>query len=298
VINIVTVHWKSAKWIPIQLEYLERNVKAPYRVFASLNGIDVEAFRKQFYYVNDIEIDDHPEKLNLLTETVIERSKPEDLILFLDGDAFPIQPLQPWLDETLLRHPLVAVQRRENCEDLRAHPCFCVSTVGFWKELGCDWSREDWITPTGDLFNDAGGRLGRILESQTVDWLPLLRTNTTDLHPLWYAVYGHLVYHHGAGFRDRVSKVDQVKRPALFAVNQSWDGASLGQMSVEARKNPSLVLKLRPRHIKEIAIAGRRTFLRRFTRRFTAKADAESDEIFNRLKTDPHFYSAFDSTLT
>jgi hypothetical protein len=297
-INVVTVHWKSAKWIPIQLAYLERNVNAPYRVFASLNGIDDPQFRKQFYYVDEVEIDSHPEKLNLLSQAVIERSKPEDVILFLDGDAFPVQPLQPWLDEMIERHSLVAIQRRENCQDLRAHPSFCATTVGFWKELGCDWMPEDWITPTGDLFNDAGGRLARILESQNVDWLPMLRTNTNDLHPLWYAVYGHKVYHHGAGFRDRVSKVDQVKRPALYAVNQSWDGASLGQLSVEVRKNPSLVMKLRPHHIREIAIAARRTFLRRFTRRFTAKAAAESDDVFNQLESDSRFYRVFDNTLT
>jgi hypothetical protein len=296
-INVVTVHWKSAKWIPIQLEYLDRNVNAPYRVFASLNGIDDPQFAKQFYYVDEVEIDPHPEKLDLLSQAVIERSKPEDVILFLDGDAFPVQPLQPWLDEMIDRHSLVAIQRRENCQDLRAHPSFCATTVGFWKELGCDWTPEDWITPTGDLFNDAGGRLARILERQNVDWLPLLRTNTNDLHPLWYAVYGHMVYHHGAGFRDRVSKVDQVKRPALYAVNQSWDGASLGQLSVEVRKNPSLVMRLRPRHIKEIAIAARRTFLRRFTRRFTAKAAAESDDVFNQLTSDSRFYRTFDNTL-
>jgi hypothetical protein len=295
-INVVTVHWLSPQWIPAQLEYLERNANAPFRVFASLNGIEDESLRKRFYYVQDIEIEDHPEKLNILAQVVVEQSKPEDIIIFLDGDAFPIQPLQPWLEETFERHPLVAVQRYENCKDLRPHPSFCATTVGFWKELGCDWTPKDWVTETGALFLDAGGKLCDLLEEQHVDWLPLRRTNTVDLHPLWYAVYGHKIYHHGAGFRNRVSKVDQVKRPALYKVNHS-QGASLGQLSVAAKRNPSLVLTMRPHHVKEVGLAARRTFLRRFTQRFTKKAEVVSDQVFNRVSSDPAFYKEFDSTL-
>ncbi|MFZ0667337.1 MAG: hypothetical protein WAM97_16405 [Acidimicrobiales bacterium] len=295
-INVVTVHWLSPQWIPAQLEYLERNASAPFRVFASLNGIEDESLRKRFYYVQDIEIEDHPEKLNILAQVVIEQSKPEDIIIFLDGDAFPIQPLQPWLEETFKRHPLVAVQRYENCKDTRPHPSFCATTVGFWKELGCDWTPRDWVTETGALFLDAGGKLCDQLSENDVDWLPLRRTNTVDLHQLWYAVYGHKIYHHGAGFRNRVSKVDQVKRPALYKVNHS-QGASLGQLSVAAKRNPSLVLTMRPHHVKEVGLAARRTFLRRFTQRFTKKAEVVSDQVFNRVSSDPSFYREFDSTL-
>jgi hypothetical protein len=192
----------------------------------------------------------------------------------------------------------VAVQRRENCEDLRPHPSFCATTVGFWKELGCDWTPEDWTTPTGHLFTDAGGRLAKLLEAQGIEWLPLVRSNTRNPHPLWYAVYGHRVYHHGAGFRDRVSKVDQVKRPALYKVNSSWDGLSVGQMSMVVRKDPSVLKRVRLRHFVELGKATRRTVLRRFTRWFAAKAQSESDEVFSKIEGDPGFYREFDATLT
>ena len=265
-INVITVHWMSAKWIPIQLAYLERNINVPYRILASLNGIDDPDMRRRFDYVQDVENASHPEKLNILSEVAVERSKPEDLLLFLDGDAFPVQPLQPWLDETLAEYPLVAVQRRENCEDLRPHPSFCVTTVRFWKELGCNWTGDDWITPTGDHFYDAGSALARILDAHGIEWLPLLRANTKDLHPLWYAVYGHRVYHHGAGFRDRVSKVDLIKRPTLFNVNSAWDGPSAGQLGMVLKSDPSALKRVRMRHVVEFAKAARRTLLRRFTR--------------------------------
>jgi hypothetical protein len=295
-INFVTVHWMSEKWVPIQLAYLDRNVNAPYRVFASLNGIDDQSVRRRFHYVEDVE-GKHGDKLNVLSERVIEQSEPEDFLVFLDGDAFPIQPMQPWLDEALRRYPLVAVQRRENCEDVRAHPSFCATTVGFWKELGCDWTYTDWITPTGELFNDAGGKLATLLETQGIEWLPLLRSNTHNPHPLWYGVYGHRVYHHGAGFRARVSKVDQVNIPALNKEVSTRNEVSLGQLSVAVRRRPSLLLRIRPRHLQRLARAAQRTVLGRLTRRFAAKAEAESDDVFDRIVSDKRFYRSFDSTV-
>ena len=30
-LNVVTVHWKSEKWIDPQLSFLERNIDEPYR---------------------------------------------------------------------------------------------------------------------------------------------------------------------------------------------------------------------------------------------------------------------------
>ena len=296
-LNVVTVHWLSAKWIPTQLDYLDRNAGGPYRVFASLNGIEDPEIRRRFHYARDIETNSHPEKLNLLSQVVMEDSKPEDRILFLDGDAFPVQPLEPWVGETLEQHGLAAIQRRENAEDTRPHPSFCVSTVGFWKEHGLDWTPEDWVTPTGHLFQDAGGRLARQLEAHGVDWLPMVRSNTDDLHPLWFAVYGHRVYHHGAGFRPRVSKVDQLKNPALYAVNFAWDGPSLGQLAVAVKRDPSLILKARPKSFEKVVSSARRTALRRFARWHGARAESESDEVFERILADPKFYLEFDSTL-
>lgn len=295
-INVITVHFQSAKWVSPQLSYLERNIDTPFRVFASLNGIDDPQVRKRFHYASDIE-GKHPDKLNTLAELVVEQSQPDDILMFLDGDAFPVQPLQPWLDETLSRHPLVAVQRRENCEDLRPHPSFCATTVELWKGLGCDWSVTPWTTATGAVFEDAGGTLAGVLASNAVDWLPLVRTNTYDRHPLWYGIYGHRLYHHGAGFRSRVSKVDKASSPALVSVNSTWQDVSLGQLGVAVKKSPSVLMKARPHHLGTLVRATRRTVLHRSTRRFAAKADSQSDEVFRWLQSDEHFYRSFDSTL-
>jgi hypothetical protein len=295
-INVITVHWMSDKWVPAQIAYLKRNMNAPYRVVASLNGIDDPSVRKMFDFAEDVE-GEHPEKLDILAGMVLEDAKPDDVLVFLDGDAFPVQPLFPWLDSALERHGLVAVQRRENCEDRRPHPSFCATTVKFWREIGGSWGVLPWTSPAGVEFADAGGVLAATLRERGTDWLPLVRTNTNNPHPLWFAVYGHHIYHHGAGFRSRVSKVDEANTRALTQVDSIWTDPSLGQLSVAIKHRPSTILQTRPRHARTLVKATRRTVLQRFKRRFDANANSESEDVFERVMSDERFYREFESTL-
>ena len=204
-LNVVTVHWQSPRWIDPQLAYLERNVEVPYRVFASLNGIDDRRHRDRFHYAADLE-GTHAEKLNALAATVIERSDADDLLVFLDGDAFPVRPVGRWMDEVLGAYPLAAVRRDENLGDVQPHPCFTFTTCRFWAELGGDWREGGtWTSAIGATTTDVGGNLLHQLAAGDHDWLPILRTNVHNPEPLCFGVYGHRVYHHGAGFRPPVT---------------------------------------------------------------------------------------------
>ena len=294
-IHVMTVHWMTDKWVPVQLRYLDRFANGPYRVYASLNGIDDPEVRRRFYYSADVE-GMHWEKLNALTATVLAEAEPNDILVYLDGDAFPVQSLQPWLDETLDVHPLVAIQRAENCNDTRPHPSFCATTARFWKELGCTWAPVEWVTSSGTKFEDAGGRLAQLLEANHVQWLPLARSNTVELHPLWFAIYGHRLYHHGAGFRPkRTSKLDQTNRQAAYGV--TWADASLGQLSMKIRHEPSVLLKVRPRHFRKFVQGTRRTLFNRLSGRYESRASTQADEVFGRLSSDDGFYRELDSSI-
>src|SRR5205814_5194913 len=82
----------------------------------------------------------HTEKLNALAGTICARGADDDLLLFLDGDAFPIAPLYDLAETVRGPVPLVAVRRDENLGDPQPHPSFCLTTVGFWKRIEGDWS--------------------------------------------------------------------------------------------------------------------------------------------------------------
>ena len=265
--HVVTVHWKLDTWIEPQLRYFRRFLPADTRVYASLNGIDGH-YGDAFAFVDDLP-GTHPEKLNALAEIASERAAPEDFIVFIDGDAFPIASLTP---EVLGGTPLAAVRRDENLHDPQPHPCFCITTVGFWKEIQGDWRPGyTWTNALGYRTSDVGGNLLGILRERNVEWRPLLRTNEVDLHHLWFAIYGDVVYHHGAGFRGRRARATLDLRRAL---TPSW-------LPVLRRVDRNLALKAAVKRRR----AGGQELL--------AREQAISDALVAAIKADEPFVQEY-----
>jgi hypothetical protein len=63
----------------------------------------------------------------------------------------------------------------------------------------------------GEPVTDTGANLLKLLDDRQVDWLPLERTNVRNLHPVLFGVYADLIYHHGAGFRRTLTRVDFIE---------------------------------------------------------------------------------------
>ena len=199
-LHVVTVHYRSPRWIEIQTRYLRENISVPYQTWTSLEGID-PSYAVHFDHVFD-QRGRHPGKLNHLALEICHEADDDDLLMFIDGDAFPIVDPMPVIEEGLAKAPLVAARRAENGNDPQPHPCFCVTTVGTWHSLPGDWSGGyTWMGARSRLITDVGGNLLRVLELTETPWVQLLRSNRRNLDPLFFALYGDVVYHHGAGFR-------------------------------------------------------------------------------------------------
>ena len=266
-IHVLTVHWVDDRWIDIQLSYLRRHVGEPFKVYAFLNYLKTD-HRSKFFYASTENIQSHAVKLNLLADmAALHAGDPGDWLMFIDGDAFPIADVVPYGREKLAGHPLVAVQRRENLGDIQPHPSFCLTTVGFWKQIGGDWKEGyKWKNDVGRSVTDVGGNLLAAVHRKGIDWFPMVRSNKMDLHPLWFGIYDDLVYHHGAGFRPAQSRID-------FHVH------GIAQDSLYRR----LVLKLPPPlcwrldPIRPIAV----------------RNQALSERVFASIAQDPFFYRCF-----
>jgi hypothetical protein len=200
VLHVATVHNESPRWVEIQTRYLREHIHTPYRTWASLEGID-RSYGTHFDNVL-AQRGSHPGKLNHLAMEICHRADDDDLIMFLDGDSFPISDPMPLISEALSRAPLVAVRRAENLDDPQPHPCFCVTTVHTWRTLHGDWSQGyEWTNALGNGVSDTGANLLAALELTKTPWVEVLRSNRRNLDPLFFAVYGDTIYHHGAGFR-------------------------------------------------------------------------------------------------
>jgi hypothetical protein len=162
----------------------------------------------------------HAGKLNHLAREISHVATGEDLLMFLDGDAFPIADPMALVEDSLAQAPLLAVRRAENVEEPQPHPCFCVTTVGTWRTLPGDWTAgPTWIGAHGQPTSDVGGNLLRALELTQMPWIEVLRSNRRNLDPLYFGVYGDVIYHHGAGFRTgELSPVHRQSAPEPLVV--------------------------------------------------------------------------------
>lgn len=201
-IHIATVHWRSDAWIDPQLRYLQHNIDEPFQIYAWLDE-GMEQHAAKFHYSTDVLVRQHEYKLTILGDLMIRTAADDDLLIFIDGDAFPVQPIMPFLHSKLERYPLVAVRRDENNGDSQPHPSFCVMRASFWRELPGDWRRgATWLNPQGKEVTDVGGNMRQLLIDRGVDWHPMLRSNKVNPHPLNFGIYEDLIYHHGGGFRN------------------------------------------------------------------------------------------------
>jgi hypothetical protein len=211
---IATVHYKSPRWIEIQARYLRRYISVPYQTWSSLEHID-PSYAVHFDRVLD-QRGSHAGKLNHMAMEIAQVASEDDLLMFIDGDAFPIADPIPMITDGLARTPLVAVRRAENVNEPQPHPCFCVTTVGTWRRLPGDWTAgPTWPGARGKPTTDVGANLLRRLELTGTPWTQVLRSNQKNLDHLYFAIYGGVIYHHGAGFREgELSPADRDLAPS------------------------------------------------------------------------------------
>jgi hypothetical protein len=228
-INVLSVHWRSAAWLEIQSQALGEHLTSPWSLLIASTEPDIRGVAS---YSEDLP-GGHAEKLNTLAGEALKNSRDDDILMFIDGDAFPVRPVREWIEGLLATAPLAAVVRTENLGDPQPHPCFCVTTAGFWKSLPGDWQRgPKWTNTVGREISDIGGQLWQDLRETGTPWTPLLRANAVNWHPVFFGLYGKrgMIYHHGAGFRDPMCRADR------FGIRngESTPGGDMSQARIDA----------------------------------------------------------------
>jgi len=204
---IATVHHHSQVWVGLQLRFLLANTHVPFKIFAVCNGVEPGlmvkfgmVYRTKFRSTGS---QNHAENLNFLGREILREAKPDDRIIFMDSDAFPVSPewlakLDKWLTET----PLAAARRDQGPSPMIPHPSFCATTAAFWKKLPGDWLPSPHKLIDGTLVDDTGSKLYRRLVEHSISWRAIRKTNHVfDPHPTKFSLYGDVIYHDGAGSR-------------------------------------------------------------------------------------------------
>ena len=210
--------------------------------------------------------------------------------MFLDGDAFPVRGLDAWMSELLRGHRLAAVRRDENAGDIQPHPCFCVTTVGFWNEIGGDWRHG--LVDHGRRASTADGRRRATavdLEERSIALAPDPALQRGGSPSGLLRVYEDHVYHHGAGFRPPISRADETNVPV--AENEDYLLlAHRGARQVAPARCDRATHGMLARLARDSVLKARKlnAYIRREGRR--------SDEIYRDICVDPEFYRRFENT--
>ena len=218
-IHIITIHFKTPKWIDLQLKQIDKHT-SDYKVWTYCDGFGISPHKHKFHFcenfkqsksVPKVGSKNHMAKLNSLTQVVLRDvdTQDDDLLIWLDSDSFPINNVNDYVSGKMSKYPLIAINRPENDGDVIPHPSFTSTSVSFWKRHKLNWNG----IPKGKLGTlDTGGELYRYLLNKNIEWYKLLRTRTLADHPLWFTIYDDLIYHHGAGSRGRHCRLDGKNR--------------------------------------------------------------------------------------
>ena len=205
-IHIITIHFKTDKWVDLQLRQINKHI-SDYKVWAYCNRFDISPHRHKFHFCENFKhsekipkrqlSENHWTKLNSLTQVVLNDAdtQDDDLLIWLDSDSFPIKNVNDYVSEKISKYPLIAINRVENAGDVIPHPSFTSTSVSFWKRHKLNWSG----VPNGKFgTKDSGGELHMYLLNNNIEWYKLLRTRSLTEHPVWFTIYDDLIYHHGA----------------------------------------------------------------------------------------------------
>tara|TARA_B100001093_G_C26838441_1_gene1019443 strand:- start:1117 stop:1875 length:759 start_codon:yes stop_codon:yes gene_type:complete len=210
-IHVLTIHFNSDIWIDLQLAKIKKHIKEC-KVWSYADGFDISEHKHKFHYLENSKTikqkwvsANHWTKLNKLTDCVLNDSntKNDDILIWMDSDAFPVSDVSDYINKKLKKYSLVAVYRPEEAGDVIPHPSFTCSTVEFWKQHKLTWDG----VPKKPRFrhepgtHDSGGQLYFYMLDNNIEWYKMRRSRSLTEHPVFFTIYDNLVYHHGSGSR-------------------------------------------------------------------------------------------------
>ena len=302
-IYFITIHWKIKSWIYTQLEYIHNYTPEPYRIYCLSTGIDFRDYSDKFFFIQDTEVESHVCKINFLAKKICAVGNNDDLLIFIDGDAFPIAHYLPFIKKKIEKHKLIAIRRDENRGDNFPHPSFCATTIKFWKDIKGTWAYHKIKNSQGFLVNDAGTKLLLILQKNNINWYPMLRTNEKNLHPVFYGIYEKIIYHHVAGYRkpfvrddfrriglDKKNLIRIYRRILLILLGSKFVSYNKSKLTSTIKK---LVSTLNRTIVRKIVLMLKSTRYIKDRNAIELENEKISKKIINKIQNNDKFYEIF-----
>tara|TARA_R110002074_G_scaffold160767_3_gene318306 strand:- start:9063 stop:10022 length:960 start_codon:yes stop_codon:yes gene_type:complete len=239
-LHIITLHFTTPAWLEIQKRHIEKYTtrydpntgQQNYKVWLGFYNQELPSdfvvpTNWETIDLNKLYPPDGRNEHYLQTEwmyhnIVKDNMKDDDILVFMDSDAFPVIPhwaseLQGILTdnqgrlmntqasrETLGYPEVVGIYQLENrgiAQTDNYYPapdlCFFATTKKVWEEKQLQWT----IDPSNPEHQNPAFGLLDIIREKEVRECKLMRTNIFDAHNVMFGVYGNMIYHQACGSR-------------------------------------------------------------------------------------------------
>ena len=189
---------RNESWAKLQSIFLDRTKFAKVSKHVVINGTPAGPWTDKGYKIIKYWVYNkgHYYGLKVIVDTFIESDF--EWLLILDSDAWPIR--EDWF---AVCDKLMSDRNKLGCAAIRCenfdtfpHPCIFLAHRKII-EKGVEFKLRTQLNLLGEPTTD----LATNYADFDTDFLPLIRTNKINYHPLFGGIYGHLFYHHGAGSR-------------------------------------------------------------------------------------------------
>ena len=141
-IHIITAHFGTNKWVDLQLTQIKHHA-VNYKIWTCYENCNFSLHHNKFHFCKEFKSKskfgsrNHSQKLNYLTDVVLsdQSTKNEDILVWMDSDAFPINNLNSFIINKLNHYDFLAINRKENLGEVIPHPSFSCCTIGFFSKV-------------------------------------------------------------------------------------------------------------------------------------------------------------------
>jgi hypothetical protein len=210
--HIITQHFATSDWLDIQTRHLKSFIVEPSRFTIWLLAyklppgydklINCSVKLVNLDLVKNLKNDHY-----IIMEQVYDFLRPNfrqnDVAIFLDSDAFPIAPFDPFLDFLFSYSDVASVYRYEDYKgDNGIFPCPHLCFTGFTIDT------KDRFRFRFELggYQCPGVTFRHSLESKKIPHAVISRTNIFEVNSVMFGVYGDVVYHNSCGSRAKVGR--------------------------------------------------------------------------------------------
>tara|TARA_A100001201_G_scaffold24081_1_gene27278 strand:- start:134 stop:946 length:813 start_codon:yes stop_codon:yes gene_type:complete len=224
-IHLYTLHFKHDYWVDLQVNSIKKHIKVPYKTYAIFSHMSQDIYEKRKNMYDHFEVREigkskhkggnyHATDGNRHIFPAIEsNAKKGDIILRMDSDAFLVGDITQDFVDMVTDKKFIALcepQHEWDTNVVTPHPAFWSYPVEFLQQ--------GLAEVMGAIIEDNNsnwwGGVDKWLKNNNIEWSPITRSNKIDLHPLYFGIYGDLVYHHWAGSRKMISRPDRIRAKA------------------------------------------------------------------------------------